>query len=88
LSPTCVETLRRHRAKLAERRLRLGPLWNAADGDVIFHRGDGAALHPDSVKNALDRFAKKAGVPRIRVHDMRHTMATLGLTEGVHPKII
>jgi len=88
LSASCVDTLRRQRAKQAERRLRLGPIWNAADGDVIFDRGDGSPLHPDSIKNALDRYAKKAGVPRIRVHDLRHTMATLGLTEGLHPKIV
>ncbi len=88
LAASCVDALRRHRAKQAERRLLLGPAWNASGGDVIFDRGDGAPLHPDSIKNALDRLAKQAGVPRIRVHDLRHTMATLGLTEGLHPKIV
>ena len=32
--------------------------------------------------------AKKAGVPEIRLHDLRHTHATLALCAGVHPKIV
>jgi integrase len=31
---------------------------------------------------------KKAGLPDIRFHDLRHTCATLLLTKGVHPKIV
>lgn len=31
---------------------------------------------------------KKAGVPRIRIHDLRHTHATLMLQAGEHPKIV
>jgi integrase len=31
---------------------------------------------------------KKAGVPAIRLHDLRHTHATLALIAGVHPKVI
>jgi integrase len=30
----------------------------------------------------------KAGLPRIRIHDLRHTAATLLLTRGVHPKVV
>jgi integrase len=31
---------------------------------------------------------KKAGLPDIRFHDLRHSAATLLLTEGVHPKVV
>jgi integrase len=30
----------------------------------------------------------RAGLPRIRFHDLRHSCATLLLSEGVHPKIV
>ena len=30
----------------------------------------------------------KAGLPRVRIHDLRHTAATLLLTRGVHPKVV
>lgn len=32
--------------------------------------------------------AEEAGLPRIRLHDLRHTHATLALQAGVHPKIV
>jgi integrase len=45
-------------------------------------------LHPDSPGRALVRLAAAAGVPRIRFHDLRHTMATVALAEGGHPKLV
>ena len=32
--------------------------------------------------------AKRAGLPRIRLHDLRHTYATLALSCGIHPKVV
>lgn len=37
---------------------------------------------------AFDRLARLAGLPRIRLHDLRHTHATLALAAGVHPKVV
>ena len=34
------------------------------------------------------RASERAGVPAIRLHDLRHTMATVALTAGIHPKIV
>lgn len=43
-------------------------------------------------KNLLERglrpLLRKAGLPALRFHDLRHTCATLLLLEGVHPKIV
>jgi integrase len=45
-------------------------------------------LHPDNVTNAFERHRKAAGLPRIRLHDLRHSAATLLLEEGVPLKVV
>ncbi len=45
-------------------------------------------LHIDAPHRFLNDHYKKAGVPRIRIHDLRHTHATLMLQAGEHPKIV
>ncbi|MDP9369927.1 MAG: tyrosine-type recombinase/integrase [Chloroflexota bacterium] len=54
----------------------------------MFDRGDGRLIHVDAPGDALDRLAERRSLPRMRFHDLRHTMATVGLVEGVHPKVI
>lgn len=86
LDPGTVEALRAHRkAQLAER-LALGPAWQ--DNGLVFCREDGAAIHPDRVSKLFDQHIAAAGVPRIRLHDLRHTHATLALQAGIHPKVV
>jgi integrase len=45
-------------------------------------------VHPDSFSNTFDRLVATAGVPRIRLHDLRHTYATLALHAGMHPVVL
>ena len=49
---------------------------------------DGSRPHPDTVTARFNRLVDEAGVRRIRLHDVRHTYATLALTSGVEPKIV
>lgn len=49
---------------------------------------DGTALHPDTITRRFNRLVDKAGVRRIRLHDVRHTYATMSLDEGINPKIV
>lgn len=86
LPASCVAALRQHRARQAKERLRLGPLWE--DHGFIFTNETGGPLHVNTLVACFRRLVAAAGVPLIRVHDMRHTCATLLLTEGVHPKIV
>lgn len=41
-----------------------------------------------SVTTALSRALKRAGLPHIRVHDLRHTVASVLLAKGVNPKVV
>jgi integrase len=48
----------------------------------------GRPLDGSIVNHCFHRLLAKAGLPRIRVHDLRHTAATHLLTRGVHPKVV
>jgi integrase len=55
---------------------------------LIFGRPDGSPLRPSMVTHRFGRLVADSGLPRIRLHDLRHTHATLALEAGVHPKIV
>ena len=87
LSVAAVASLQRHRARQIEERLGLGTAW--VDDDLVFANEVG---HPIDVSNLSRRsfwpLLQRAGLPRIRFHDMRHSAATLLLAQGMHPKIV
>lgn len=56
--------------------------------DHVFTREDGEAWHPDRVRFLFQEAVKTTEAPRIRMHDLRHTWATLALRASVHPKIV
>jgi integrase len=58
------------------------------DGGLVFCRPDGAPLHPERFSRTFDREIARTTLPRIRLHDLRHTWATLALSAGVHPKVV
>jgi len=86
LPDVCVSALRTHRIGQLERRLQFDAAWQ--DTGLVFDRGDGSMLHPNTMSKTYHRLIVKAGLPRIRFHDLRHTAATLMLANGEHPKIV
>lgn len=86
LPDVCIDALRTHRVKQLEKRLSIGAVW--IDTDLVFERGDGTLLHPNTLLRAFFRLTATAGLTRIRFHDLRHTAATLMLANGEHPKIV
>ena len=86
LDPETVATLKAHRARQLEGRIAAGDVWN--DADLVFCDQLGGALHPDRFTRAFGSAARRAGVKQIRLHDLRHTWATLALQAGVHPKVV
>lgn len=61
---------------------------NYTDLDLVFAREDGSPIHPDSLSQCFERAIKRAQLPRIRLHDLRHTHATLAMQAGVPIKVI
>lgn len=60
---------------------------SAGDGLVVV-REDGEAYHPDRLRELFQATARRAGVPVTRLHDARHSCATLALEAGLHPKVV
>lgn len=58
------------------------------DGDLVFARADGSPHHPDGITGAFVRLSRQAGLPPIRLHDLRHSHATHALEAGVHPRVV
>ncbi len=81
-----VSLLRQHRIEQNQERLSMGPLWK--DNDLVFASQVGTPVESKKLHEAFTRICKRAGVPRIRPYDLRHTSASLLLAAGVHPKIV
>ena len=81
-----VAALRKHLAMLDAERREFGSAY--AEGGWLFVWPDGTRPHPDTVTDRFNRIVDAAGARRIRLHDVRHTYATLALTSGVEPKIV
>ncbi|MEE9298696.1 MAG: site-specific integrase [Acidimicrobiia bacterium] len=54
----------------------------------VFARSDGSALRHGTVTNRFQRLRERAGLRHIRLHDLRHTWATLALEAGINPKVV
>ncbi len=87
LTPRTVNALKAHRKRQLEERMRLSGLYE--DHGLIFATGIGTPVNPENlVKRSFKPLLKRAALPEIRFHDLRHTCATLLLGRGVHPKIV
>jgi integrase len=86
LDAVTLAELRAHRARQAVDRLASGPSYN--DGDLVFAKPDGTCLHPKRVSEWFGRRSAAAGLPRIRLHDIRHTHASHLLAKGVPAKVV
>ncbi|HYT10604.1 MAG TPA: tyrosine-type recombinase/integrase, partial [Mycobacteriales bacterium] len=86
LDPGTVAVLRAHRKRQLAERLLMGA--GFTDHDLVFCRPDGGPLHPERFSRTFDREIAKTDLPRIRLHDLRHSWATLALSAGVHPKVV
>lgn len=81
-----VAALRAHRKAQLEERLAWGGRYE--DNGLVFAWENGKPIHPDRLSQQFDRYIEKLGLPDIRLHDLRHTYATLALRAGIHPKVV
>jgi integrase len=86
LSPQLVAALRAHRAAQLEERLIAGPTWE--DGDFVWCQPNGRPIGAHADWSEWKALLKAAGVRDARVHDARHTAATLLLAQGVDQRVV
>jgi integrase len=76
-----------HRDRQAAEREQQGVLWE--EHGLVFPNTVGRPLSPNNLRcRSFFPLLARAGLPRIRFHDLRHSCATLLLGEGVHPKVV
>jgi len=86
LSPSAILLLKEHREKQKlEKEMSGIP---STDHDLLFSALEGKPLRPNTITRAWSMLANKAGIKPIRLHDARHTHASIMLKQGVHPKIV
>jgi integrase len=87
LTLIAIAALRRHRAAQLEERLRVAATWT--DHDLVFASEVGGPLDGSNVlRRSFYPLLRRAGLPHIRFHDLRHSAATLMLSRGVPLKIV
>jgi integrase len=86
LDPATVAALRRHRTQQAQERLAAGSFWQ--DSGLVFAWPDGSPIHPQRFSSWFEQHARVAGLPRIRLHDVRHSYATAALAAGIPAKVV
>ncbi len=74
ISPQAIEVLKTQKMK--------------TNDQYVFPSPNGGPISPDSVNNMLKRILERAGIPKDRFHDLRHTFATLALQNGVDIKTV
>ncbi len=86
LDAETVAVLRAHRARQRKQRLAAGSAW--VDTGLVFTTATGEAVHPADVTDQFQFLGRQAGLPPIRLHDLRHGAATLALAAGVDMKTV
>jgi len=87
LTPQAVEALRRHlERQLGEIEI---PKHLYEDQGLVFTTETGTPINPSNLRQrSFAPLLKRASLPHIRFHDLRHTCATLLLSKAVHPKFV
>jgi integrase len=87
LTERAVEALRAHLSRQLEEMERMGSLYRP--GGLVFANEIGGIINPSNLRNrSFKPLLKRAGLPHIRFHDLRHTCATLLLSRNVNPKVV
>ena len=86
LPSVCVAALRVHRAVQNAERLGAGLAWH--DFGLVFTTSIGTPIEPRNLNRSFDALCARAGIRRVRVHDLRHTCASLLLAQGVAPRVV
>jgi integrase len=86
LDAETVGALKAYKAQRSAEKLSFGPGYQ--DTGLVFSREDGTVIHPVLFSQWFDGHVLRAGLSAIRLHDLRHTYATLALQAGIHVKVV
>jgi integrase len=86
LPDIAIKTLEEHRERQEQARLKAGEKWKGKG--LVFCTQFGGFTTPTYITRCFQSLLKKAGLPKIDFHDLRHSAATILLVMGVHPKIV
>jgi integrase len=86
LPQATIETLKRHHTRQKRERMQSGGAWQASG--LVFTTTIGTPLDDRNVRRAFVDLLVTAKAPKMRIHDLRHTCATLLLAQGVHAKVV
>jgi integrase len=81
-----IDVLKQHRTHQLETRLSVGDAWQ--DRDLVFCNTRGGFLDSGRNLKKFQALLAEVGLPQMRLHDLRHSAATLLLGMGVHPKVV
>ncbi len=84
LGDVAARALKMHRARQKAEKLMAGDAWQ--ESGLVFPNEIGELLKPNILYNYFQRLLKRAGLPKIRFHDLRHTCATILLARGIPVK--
>ncbi|MEU1941387.1 tyrosine-type recombinase/integrase [Streptomyces sp. NPDC020125] len=88
LPAECVTALRSRRAQQHGDRLASGDKWKDNGSDLVFTTKNGTPIEPRNLNRAFTLLCDKAGVRRVRFHDLRHTCASLLHEQGADARMI
>ncbi len=86
LTRRAISALREHRKRQLEERMQRAGLWS--DHGLVFPSAIGTPISGGNLSRSFKALLKRAGLPAVRFHDLRHTCATLLLKQGVNPKYV
>jgi integrase len=86
LADITMRALHEQRARQEDARVKAGEKWQ--EHGLVFSNTHGSYLNPDALLAQFHRLLEQAGLPRMRLHDLRHSAATILLGKGTHPKLV
>lgn len=88
LPASIVEELKRYKVHCRKEKMKLQHKWTEKKYDWVFFNEQGNHFYPDTPTRWWNKFIKRNKIRHIRLHDLRHTSATLLIAQNVHAKII
>ena len=88
LAPSVMDELKRFKIDWMKNKLLMGDKWTEHNRSWVFCNVDGTHFYPTTPSTWWKRFTDRTGFRYIRLHDIRHTSASLMIAQNIHAKVI